>query len=190
VSDDQFQVDEALTHQRRSASTLQETKRAIAMVDESGAAALESPRTALFAQRGARIARDESTTARALARVIRERGTDFLTKLRTNVTRVTSADVQGTFPAKQYTFKETAGRDVLTIEYGVDDAGTRNAIVLADPFDSSGKAIANAERAVHFRLGDAPAGYMGDPTHGYVRRAPRENDRGRRADEDQGPSHR
>jgi hypothetical protein len=166
---DQFQVDEALTHQRQSAGTLQETKRAIGLVNEKGAAALECPRTALFAQRGASIAKDESTTARAFARVIRECGTDFLTKLRGNLTRVTTADVKGTHPAKQYTFKDNAGRDVLTIEYWIDDTGTRNAIVLAEKLDDSGKIVKGAERAVHFRLGDAPADYMGDATHSYVR---------------------
>ena len=164
-----LQVDEVLTHQRQSTSSLRETNRAIGLVDRNGLAALDDPRVKTFFEQGPKIASNESIQARGFARVVRKNATEMMTKLSANSHRATSYNPEGgPFPSTAYDFKDAAGRTVLTIEYWADANRISNAVLVMESFDKAGKQVPEGATVLHLMMGEVPAGYRGDSSHRYV----------------------
>ncbi len=166
---DQFQVDEMYAYQRQSAGSLNEARRARAVVERDGLGALSDRRTQTFFNQGGRIAQNESITARGFARAVRTHASDMLQNLRTHASRVEAEKLDsGSFPSTQYRFKSPEDRVELVVEYWTDETGMRNAMVVRNTFDGTGAPADEGQIALHFMLGDAPPGYTGDFAHSLV----------------------
>jgi hypothetical protein len=166
---DQFQVDEMYAYLKQAASTAHESRRANTMVQQQGRDALQDPRTKTFFGQGPRIGQGEALTAKGFAKAVKTQAKEFLDALRNNGSRVkTEALDNGDFPSTAHRFHTESGQEALHIEYWTDSAGMRNGILVRTKYNADGTPMEEGQVALHFLLDDAPQGYKGDASHGFI----------------------